>query len=165
MADVDDGTQNLERTLSRKMFYKMMIISGKMLYNRKSSQVGEAASNPNKRWAEEKNTDGADKQQQRQHNDGHASFEVYAAPELKLNVAFEDLKLTINSRGKAITILNSVSGTIPAGSSVAIMGQSHTHTHTHTHQLFIRHMYSHTTITHISLQKVPVCHYMLINIC
>ena len=70
--------------------------------------------------SEEQNDDNADA-----NNDEElATFHHYALPGMKLHVSFEDLRLTVTSRDKTITILDGVSGNIPAGSSVAIMGES-----------------------------------------
>jgi ABC-type bacteriocin/lantibiotic exporter with double-glycine peptidase domain len=53
-----------------------------------------------------------------------ATFKVYKAPRCKLDIDFENLRLTVESTKKTVTIVAGVSGTIPAGSSVAIMGES-----------------------------------------
>jgi ABC-type multidrug transport system ATPase subunit len=59
--------------------------------------------------------------------DGHdddAYFHVYRPPKTKVDLGFENLRLTVDTPAKTLTIVDGVSGSIPAGSSVAIMGES-----------------------------------------
>jgi hypothetical protein len=55
------------------------------------------------------------------HTEKDTSFHVYSTPKTTLDIDFHDLRLVVQARAKTITIVDGVSGSIPAGSSVAIM--------------------------------------------